>query len=100
MRWRNRLTKASGRRWKSWSDLQVRRCRGSTWSAAMNIQIDGKTLAVKQPVAGESWRVWERKTFNLHRGVIEFPIPERIGSIDEIARQIRAGVKLEFRPGW
>ena len=65
----------------------------------MDIQIDCKTLVLKKPVADENWRVWERKTFNLHRGVIDWPITETASSIDDIAAKLRSGVQLEFRPG-
>jgi hypothetical protein len=66
----------------------------------MEFNFDTKLMTPKTPVSRETWRTWEKKTFNIHRGVIDWNIRGHCNSIEEIAARIRAGVKTEFHPGW
>ena len=64
-----------------------------------NLTIDEGLLKSRPAVFEKNWRVWEKKNFNLHRGLLEWPaVP--CASMDEIAGRIRDGVKREFKPGW
>lgn len=45
------------------------------------------------------WALWEKKNFNIHRGLIGLNAP-RLNSIHELAERIRSGVQEEFRPNW
>lgn len=62
--------------------------------------IDEKLLKSKRAVCGAAWQTWEKKSLGIHRGVIDWSMDMPAESIDEIARQIRLGVKKEFKPGW
>lgn len=66
----------------------------------MSIEIDPKLLTAKESVDGEKWQTWEKKNFNIHRGVVEWYVDEGFQSIDEIALRIREEIKAQFRPGW
>lgn len=62
--------------------------------------IDPRLLTPKIPVSELTWRLWEKKNLNIHRGVVEWVVDQEFESINEIALRIRDGVKTEFRPGW
>lgn len=66
----------------------------------METTIDPKLLKPKSPVAESRWRLWQKKNFNIHRGVIEWSVDHDFQSIDDVALRIREGVKTEFRPNW
>jgi len=65
----------------------------------MQILVDRKILKPKAPVLEKDWRLWEKKSLNLHRGLIDWTIRDGHGSMDEIADRIRKGVVTEFKPG-
>jgi hypothetical protein len=64
----------------------------------MEILANRKLLKPKTPVLEKDWRLWEKKSLNIHRGVIDWAISSSYGSIDEIADRIRQGVVTEFNP--
>lgn len=66
----------------------------------MEATIDPTLLKPKQPVSEEAWRLWEKKNFNLHRGVIEWTVDEEFESVHHLALRVREGVRTEFKPGW
>jgi hypothetical protein len=66
----------------------------------METTMDPKLLTPMVPKCEATWHLWEKKNFNIHRGVIEWSLDEDFKSINEIALRIREGVKTEFRPGW
>ena len=66
----------------------------------METTIDAKLLNPKAPISETSWRLWQKKNFNIHRGVIEWSVDQDFKSVNDLALRIREGVKTEFRPGW
>jgi hypothetical protein len=66
----------------------------------METTIDPKLLTPMVPKSEATWHLWQKKNFNIHRGVIEWSLDEDFQSINELALRIREGVKTEFRPGW
>jgi hypothetical protein len=66
----------------------------------MTLSIEPRLMLPKRPVSHGDWKLWEKKNFNLHRGVIEMSIANSSRSINDIASEVRTGVKEEFRPGW
>lgn len=63
------------------------------------VYIDEGLLRPKRPVGEAAWRIWEKKTLNIHRGLIEWPDTPS-APVDAIACRIRASVRSEFRPDW
>ncbi len=57
-------------------------------------------LHTRDDIAGSEWRLWEYKTFNLHRGVLHWlPAGEpAIGS--PLAERVREQVEARFRVSW
>jgi hypothetical protein len=78
-----------------------------TWTASvisgyyrlMVLKIEEKLLKPRAAVYEKDWRVWEKKSLNIHRGVLDWPSIPYV-DIDVIARRVREGVKREFKPGW
>ena len=66
----------------------------------MEATIDPKLLQPKSPISESAWRLWQKKNFNIHRGVIEWSVDHDFKSIDDLTLRIREGVKTEFKPGW
>ncbi len=66
----------------------------------MEITIDPKLLKPKSPISEGTWRLWQKKNLNIHRGVIEWSVGHDFESVNDLALRIREGVKTEFRPGW
>jgi hypothetical protein len=66
----------------------------------MAIAFDRSMLVPRASTFAREWTVWEKKTFNIHRGVIDWNVRESFDSIDQVASKIRAGVLEEFRPNW
>jgi hypothetical protein len=65
----------------------------------MKFEIPTRLLIRTPPKVHSDWVIWEKKNFNIHRGLIELNAP-RIDSIHELAAQIRHGVREEFKPNW
>src|SRR5207253_5121864 len=65
----------------------------------MVLRINEGILKPKIPVFEKDWRLWERKTLNIHRGVLDWPTTP-CAAVDVIARRVREGVKHEFKPRW
>lgn len=65
----------------------------------MTFDIPSNLLKPITPKAHANWALWEKKNFNIHRGLIEFTAPDAL-SIHDLANQVREGVREEFRPGW
>ena len=65
----------------------------------MKFDIPTKLLTRKAAKAHSDWTIWEKKNFNIHRGLIGLNAP-RIDSIHSLAEQIRLGVREEFKPNW
>ncbi|MEZ6064204.1 MAG: hypothetical protein R3B90_00515 [Planctomycetaceae bacterium] len=65
----------------------------------MKFDIPTNLLTPRSPRTHDDWTIWEKKNFNIHRGLIEISVP-RVKSIHELAEQIRQGVREEFRPNW
>jgi hypothetical protein len=61
--------------------------------------IDEKLLKPKAPERQRDWKLWQKKSFNIHRGLIEFAA-KRGRTLEDTARLVREGVRAEFRPGW
>ncbi|MCC6511477.1 MAG: hypothetical protein IT423_20425 [Pirellulaceae bacterium] len=51
------------------------------------------------PKTHSKWALWEKKNLNIHRGLIGINSPP-VKSIHDLARQVREGVRDEFRPNW
>ena len=66
----------------------------------MKPAVDPQLLNHKTPMSESTWRLWEKKNLNIHRGVLEWTIDKKFESVNDIASSIRAGVKTEFKPGW
>jgi hypothetical protein len=66
----------------------------------MAISFDRDVLFPRVSRSATPWRIWEKKTFNIHRGVIDWNVVESLQSIDQLAVKIRDGVKEEFQPKW
>jgi len=64
-----------------------------------SISIDEGLLKLRKPCIEKCWRIWEKSSFNIHRGVIEWA-DTPCAPVDDIAKRIRAGVNSEFKPGW
>jgi hypothetical protein len=56
-----------------------------------------KPLAVDLP---SSWRLWQYKSLNLHRGVIHWDATARPCTLSKIRDEVRAVVRDHFRPSW
>jgi hypothetical protein len=65
----------------------------------MTFSIDPTLLAPISPKYRHEWRLWQKKNFNIHRGLIELTAGH-VKSIDDLAADVREGVRQEFRPGW
>jgi len=65
----------------------------------MKFDIPTNLLTRTTPKIHKDWTTWEKKNFNIHRGLIEWDAP-RVDSIHTLAEQIRLGVREEFKPGW
>ena len=65
----------------------------------MNFEISEALITRTKPKVHSDWSTWEKKTFNIHRGLIGLNVP-RINSIHDLAAQIRQGVREEFKPNW
>ena len=65
----------------------------------MTFIIDPALLTPITPRHLADWSLWQKKNLNIHRGLVEFTA-SRVDSIDDLARQVREGVRAEFRPGW
>ncbi len=65
----------------------------------MAFSIDTRLLKPIAPQHRCDWMLWQKKNFNIHRGVVELTA-ERVNSIDDLAADVRQGVGREFRPGW
>ena len=66
----------------------------------MEVVIDPKLLKPRLPTSESTWRLWQKKSLNIHRSVVEWTVDQEFESIDELASRIRDSVKTEFRPGW
>lgn len=47
-----------------------------------------------------SWRLWQYKSLNLHRGVIHWDATSTTIALPEIRDQVRTVVRNHFRPAW
>lgn len=65
----------------------------------MTFIIDPRLLKPTTPQHRLDWTLWQKKNLNIHRGLIEFTAPP-VNSIDDLASEVREGVREEFRPGW
>ena len=66
----------------------------------MAIAFDSGVLRPRSSTFAPDWTLLERKTVNIHRGVIDWTPSESFDSIDQIASKIRIGVLEEFHPNW
>lgn len=66
----------------------------------METQIDPALLKPKYATVRLDWRLWEKKNLNIHRGVLEWCIEDKLASVDDLAAQVRSGVRSEFKPSW
>ena len=64
------------------------------------MNIDPRLLKPRATHLGPAWNLWEKKNFNIHRGLIEWTPEPSVASMEQIATTIRQTVKQEFRPGW
>ncbi|XZE21499.1 hypothetical protein SH449x_001402 [Pirellulaceae bacterium SH449] len=65
----------------------------------MKFEISPKLLTRTKPKVHADWAIWEKKNFNIHRGIIGLNAP-KTDSIHQLATQIRQGVREEFKPNW
>ncbi|MBO0698250.1 MAG: hypothetical protein J2P46_07645 [Zavarzinella sp.] len=56
-----------------------------------------KPLATDLP---ETWRLWEHKTLNIHRGVIHWDATATDDTLADVREEVRAVVARYFRPAW
>lgn len=56
-----------------------------------------KPLAVHLP---STWRLWQYKSLNIHRGVIHWNATSIRCTLPEIRNQVRTVVREQFRPSW
>ncbi len=66
----------------------------------MNLKIDNKLLRLIPSTYEPTWRLLQKKSLNIHRGVIECSFGDDFISINELAGRIRTSVKKEFNPSW
>lgn len=66
----------------------------------MAITFDRDLLTPRASKFSPDWAIWEKKTINIHRGVIDWNVSSPFESIDQIVGTIRAGVSVEFHPNW
>jgi hypothetical protein len=60
----------------------------------------GARLRRRESVDCQSWHIWERKTLNLHRGVLHWqPVDESL-SFETMSQCIRERVKETYRVSW
>jgi hypothetical protein len=69
-----------------------------TGEITVPIAIDSKLLKQITPLHRSEWRIWQKKNLNMHRGVVELTA-NRVKSIDDLAADVRDGVRREFSPG-
>jgi hypothetical protein len=65
----------------------------------VTFSIDSRLLKPITPRYRHDWTLWQKKNFNIHRGLIEFAA-KQVSSIDDLAGEVREGVRTEFHPGW
>jgi len=65
----------------------------------VTFNIDSKLLKPITPRHQPEWHLWQKKNFNIHRGLVELTA-RQVNSIDDLAREVREGIRSEFRPGW
>ena len=53
-----------------------------------------------EAVASANWLVWERKTLNMHRAVLEWTPGGALKSYGEVSGAIRAEVAQRFKVSW
>jgi hypothetical protein len=66
----------------------------------MELLIDSRRLKPRSCRTHFPWRIWGKKSFNMHRGVIEWNLPAPCPTIEEVTEQIRSGIREEFKPNW
>ncbi len=57
-------------------------------------------LAPATRVPGHQWRLWEKKTFNIHRGVVHWRPDASSLSASDLSSLVRSTVKECFRISW
>jgi hypothetical protein len=65
----------------------------------MALIIDPQLLQAITPQHRPEWSLWQKKSLNIHRGVMEFTATP-VNSIHDLAGHVREGVRAEFRPAW
>src|SRR6266496_3083085 len=59
-----------------------------------------KKLRKVEAMSSAEWQVWEHKTFNMHRGVLEWTSGRILKSYGEASGAIRAEVAQRFKVSW
>jgi hypothetical protein len=57
-------------------------------------------LRCRQSGANSDWRIWEHKTFNMHRGVVQWRLNHEAMSYDQMAQAVSERVQESFRLSW
>ncbi len=57
-------------------------------------------LRPRESGSDPAWRVWEHKTFNIHRGVLHWRPAAESPTFDRISRSIREQVAASYRISW
>ncbi|MFV0444611.1 MAG: hypothetical protein ACK5Q5_13660 [Planctomycetaceae bacterium] len=65
----------------------------------MAFNIDPGLLTTVAAKSHPHWSLWEKKSLNIHRGLIELTAQD-VRSVYDLARDIRDGARDEFRPSW
>ncbi len=66
----------------------------------MHLEINPELLTPKPTRTDNTWKVWEKRNLKIHRGVIEWSPSDPFDSIDDLASNIREGVKGEYKVRW
>jgi len=64
------------------------------------IVIDQHLLAPRPSRQSGRYSLYEKKTLNMHRGVVVIEHADAWGSTDALAAEVRRSVREEFRPAW
>ncbi len=61
-------------------------------------EILGATLRRRDDLGGDEWCLWERRTWNVHRGAMHWRPRQDPASWAEVERAVREKVRAAYRP--
>jgi hypothetical protein len=57
-------------------------------------------LRCRESDVNSDWRVWEHKTFNMHRDVVQWRLTQEPPSFEQMVRAVSTQVQQSFRLSW